>query len=762
MKFQSLNLDGTPSSFFLVEEFTPTVPTVAKTVTHHIFVMDASGSMYYDMAEMRSRLEAILTVAEFRDTGMLVSLISYASSGDVVTHFERVSVADITASSHIQHVRNLHTRGMTCISQALEAAFRLVNPNETTAISLHSDGYANDRSPSSEKYAIDKVLANIPANTFINAVAYRDSVDFTLLSRIANAGSGQCVKVRSSAELYKALHNTSVLLSNTLPTIHIPINGAGYVVCVSDGKVVGSDTDMTVRGYSNPPIAYRYRKVDSSTYASSTEAAYHWGSNSSTLPLMALSRYLLATGAINDAKRVAIASCVTDLKDHLRALTQTQVAAFAVALESEILSPSRSFTSNLTQSGPTVLDVILALNADTSAYRLDASFLSSYRRRGAKRIPGSRNKETGEIIPCPVTVQRKAEDFIPVTSFNLNESTASINMKTIVGATILRDGKEVKEVAGIPLDLKDYRDFSLVTDGELNADVLPLRIHKKTMFDSLANLGVVDGVFDPSVTVNIQLSNLPLAPLANGISLDGIGSRILYLKTTASALRAFLKDEAEATPWTPEQVEALKDHCLSPSLYINLPTTTPYSDRSAAINEGQLDFRISYRIGFGTTDILSSEALHSANKFLDRTYVVEGVDKPSMRDIRKGALSHKVQSSRVKLTHVDAFQKDVFDGLLGFVPGFNLLTCTVAEAEARLAEVEAEIASIFTNLSPLVYQIGSTGFVPEDFPKAMNAEQILIDHPTLVGIGKKETEGTFYVVGNTVVSVYAESVEFTP
>jgi GTP:adenosylcobinamide-phosphate guanylyltransferase len=60
---------------------------------------------------------------------------------------------------------------LTCISQALKAAAAMVNPSELTCISLHSDGYANDYSASSERAAMEKVLTTLGDTVVVNSIA---------------------------------------------------------------------------------------------------------------------------------------------------------------------------------------------------------------------------------------------------------------------------------------------------------------------------------------------------------------------------------------------------------------------------------------------------------------------------------------------------------------------------------------------------------------------------------------------------------------
>jgi len=229
-------------------------PTILKTPTHHIIIIDRSGSMYSDLPDTKVMVEKLLTLGEFNDPEQRISLISYSSQGDVKCHFAKVTVGDVlkAGSPYVEEIRSIRVTGLTCISQSLTLAASLVDDKDVTCITLHTDGYANDRSPTAEKNAIFAALegmANKP-NVFVNTIAYRDWCDFTLLSNIANKASGVCVQAKSIRQVYDALHNTqATLASNMTPATVLSKVGDYTVFCSSSaGKVLGSAGEMTVRG----------------------------------------------------------------------------------------------------------------------------------------------------------------------------------------------------------------------------------------------------------------------------------------------------------------------------------------------------------------------------------------------------------------------------------------------------------------------------------------------------------------------------------
>src|SRR5205085_1986743 len=167
---------------------------------------------------------------------------------------------------------------------------------------------------------------------------------------------------------------------------------------------------------------------------------------------------------------------------------------------------------------------------------------------------------------------------------------------------------------------------------------LRVKVSNPTLFNRLRDEGALEAVaggpvgkYDPSSEYALRLDLLPLVPaFESKVDLTGVFDNLAELKVLSSIVAAHLKEESDQ--FTPAQVEELKRHYLSKSLYINFPTTNEYTDRQQALATGQIDSRVSYKIDIGNKQILNLSKLHSANKFLDRMYelTVNGTksDKP--------------------------------------------------------------------------------------------------------------------------------------
>src|SRR5262245_744041 len=216
------NLIGKERAYYDVRRFDlsrPAEPVSERSVAHSIIIIDRSGSMSGWIDDLKDTLVKLLTLEEYRNFDLLVTLISYSSEGDVVTHFERAAISDIMKrdSRYIKEIHKIRATGLTCISQALALAGGMVKDTELTAITLHSDGYANDPSANSEGRTIDGLCERWQdREMFVNTIAYSDYSDFRLLSKVANTLSGSCIKTGSIKAVYDSLYSTSKLLGGAI------------------------------------------------------------------------------------------------------------------------------------------------------------------------------------------------------------------------------------------------------------------------------------------------------------------------------------------------------------------------------------------------------------------------------------------------------------------------------------------------------------------------------------------------------------------
>lgn len=829
MKFALYDYLGRPKAHYTVEEVAIAAPVPAKQTSHHILVLDRSGSMYGDLPAVKTMVEKVLTLEEYKSADMLVSVISYSSQGDVTTHVERARVEEVMApgSKHVEAIRKIQITGLTCISQGLRQALALIKDGELTCVSLHTDGYANDRSPGAEKREIDALVKDFAKkpNVFVNTLAYRNWCDFGLLTSIANACSGTCFKTPTAKEVFDTLHSTAgVLAGSVTPAFEVPTLTGQYVTFVSKkaDKVLGSDDNLLVRGLNadDDKRGYRYTRVTPEQYAASTLPVA--GKNAE--PVLAFAFGKLAEGDVNGAKYALMASRnLTLLNNHARALTNGALSEMATdirkVLFGQISEGECAYTSDAAPyelpnaRQPSVVGILGLLSCyGAGDMQVDVATLrKTYKRRGVKRVPGTRNPDGTLTPPRAKAVPRNSDNaFLAVNGFDLNRNNATVNMTVTTPVALVREGGENvgDTLSGVDLStLSTFNSYTVVGDGELNLPVLPLRVTNKRLHRELNALGLVTGDYDPNTTHTIAFEGRPV--VAYDATFDpkvvfpsDLFKNLLGAKVLSSVLTACMKDTGASDTMSEEQVAALKEVHLTPSLYFSPPTTTHYTDLQQALASGDVDTRVSYKVDFGVPTMLNIGELHSANKFLERMYELSingAVEKKPKFDMRWNAAvtyGYKKLSARTKLTPVDDAMKPYFDEFLGLVSTTDNLSRVLTNAgfspervqafllakqattlndavvevftDARKA-LDKYIDSLYEGVSSLVFYVGSTGLVPEEFgaSKGMDAETVKQTFPTLdYCIGKNEADGTFYsfkdAAGETVVlSVYAKSEYFT-
>lgn len=809
-KFTLYNLAGKEKAHYLVEGFNVDIldgELPQKQVAHSIIIIDRSGSMYYDIAALKDTLIKLLTLDEYLNFQLVISLISYSSLGDVTCHFQRVPIQEVMQqnSPYLAEIKAIQASYLTCISQSLKLAKSLIQAGELTAITLHSDGYANDSSPSAEARAIENICEELKQmDVFVNTIAYSNASDFKLLAKIANTVSGCCIKAGNVKEVYDAIYSTAKLLGAAVAlAIEEPL-AADYSYQLffsrSGKKINGTNQTLKIFGLQpeDEGIIYKYKQISPEVYEQMKDVAVAQNDES----VYAFAKANLAEGNLNTSK-YAIASTfdVTLTEKHAKALTNQDIANFAQDIDIALFYPNVLQEHEISEQVKvnnkiSLLELIKIFEEYRQSIIINIKHLQdNYQRKGIKRVKGVRD-ENGELVkPWLRTEYIDIGEYVGMGGFEINRNTATINMLVTRKVKLIKaeDKTPIIEVAGLLVnDLATFNNYTIVSDGEINVKSLQVKISNKKAFDLLKQTGVLSAdEFDFHAEYTIELDNLPLVPFDGSYSsIDGFFDELAEIKVLTSIISAHLREESDV--FIAAQLDELKKHYLSKNLYLNFPTTNEYTDIKEALINGTLDSRVSYKIDIGSQDILNLSKLPSANKFLDRMYQVydketgEIFTKPSfdMALNENYAFRHKALSSRIKITKVDDLMKPIFDDFLGLEKNgivVKILAKVGAESLARLLDDQQtgkpvskeEMVTALTiantkleryaeriyqeKISPLVFYIGATGLLPDEMATpAMTAEELAAKCPNLQ-FSKYEQEGTFFVVGDSIISVYAQT-----
>ena len=218
----------------------------------------------------------------------------------------------------------------------------------------------------------------------------------------------------------------------------------------------------------------------------------------------------------------------------------------------------------------------------------------------------------------------------------------------------------MQEVEYVSLDgLRDFRSYTLLSSGERNVDVLPIEVYTKEAWAALTLFLLPSEAkdFSPGQKAKIALKRFRME--AEEVPTPEKLLETLAVLREAEAevkLLSAMQDKGAASPFTAEQVEALKALHLTPACFFSPPTTTHYADRDEAVRSGEIDSFTRYKINFGTPTFLSGGEFRSGNAFLDRRYAVTlngaAVAKPKLDTYLQGA-KYAVKPPNPKAKSVD-------------------------------------------------------------------------------------------------------------
>lgn len=750
----------------------PAKPKPLPVVTHHIFVVDRSGSMYGEIDNLKQTIEQALA-ADAVFANVKTTLISFSSHRDVTLHWANVPTTEVMKldKPYVQILRSLRATNLTSMAQALNMALGQTTPGETTGITLFTDGYANDPSPQEEVQAIDRFLlaAHLTGSVFLNCVGYRSWCDWTLLRRMAAELNGTVVQAQSFTDVLKVMYDTQKLLaSNMQPRLVLSVSGSGVgllvvnqtrgVVTCAWPTAIGSTLQVVGTGEADQLVMYTLREaavIPKGTKAIARGREWLYG---------ALAIAELQAGNIAAAKALLFSSGNKSLWDeHATAITasalaamQSDLTAWVQASLTEDPNAAYSMGRNI-KPKHTWGDFYAVLNACKGTFLADKTFYQSYRRRSIRRVPGSVDKETGRHID-PVT-ELLGTSPLRIRSMSVNTNEATIQLECVQDAMLVRydTTTPVGPVMQIPTNnLKSFRSFTLLSGGEFNVTEIPLHCGNKDDFTMLKPfLRPSDAKkFDPNRELRVNLKQFG----TRAVELDSdeatrIARRVVKMWEARARIKLLsaLVDKTEASPFSTEQVAALKEVHLTPALYYSAPTTNPYTDREQAIAMGQIDSYVTYTVNFGLLDLRGKDEFRSANNWLQTFFTATDKDgnaikKPTMADFWTAQFTRK-EGGKAVMSRADQFMANYFLFLLTSRNAWAQEDVDV-ERQLRLAEQDEQAAISYFRW--LIVQIGCTGVVPKELYTARFAtgeafSKAMEQKGEPVKLSKAEADGTFYV-----------------
>jgi hypothetical protein len=751
--------------------------TVEPTVGAHKIVVDRSGSMYGDISKIRESIKQVIATESIIGPDVLTTLISFSSHKDCKLHWSNVRAADVAVfdSPYQQQINSIQATCYTGISQGLYAALKDTDPNVTTGITLLTDGYANDPSSYEENKAIEDFIQTVKAKypkVFVNVIGYRDWCDWVLMGKLANELSGKCVKARSTADVYQAMKDTQALVSGGMRAVcnFKSDKPTDYVVVVNrtTGQVNAAQGELTVAGMSKDHdyAAFQVRVEETEARAVKGYKVFK-PEQGPTMAALALAFY--NTNNLRICKEILMASGNKTLwEEYATAMTPSVLGDMANALSAWVVANSNeAFTMGKNEKPKYNLhDLAKTINSlPKRSLGIDVDeFYKGYVRRSIKNIPGVRRSDgTLEAPRAELVVKEDARIYVKSMDLNSNDASVQITTSVDVWVKRLEDGKIIKEVEYVDLtNLKDYRSYTILSCGERTKDTLPLQVFTKQAYAALSEFVTKVTEFKPGMTVELKLKQFMLE--ADDVPSDdqlkaatnSYYDNLMHLKILNGIYNA-----AAGSAYSAEQVQALNELHVTPSLYFSPPRTVHYVDREKAVQVGEIDSFTRYSVYFGTKDLLTKDDVYSGNEWLKKAKMVvsasgEKVASPKLSGYQAG---DQYFDKVLKGTPDYAFMvmKDYFDFTIA---GHRLSN---DEIKRMIDRAEAELEAAQTRMKQLALEVGCTGTLPKELDRIatkMTAEEFAKSRG--IKLSKAQSEGMYYTFPNgLVISIVPKTEWFT-
>lgn len=548
----------------------PQTKVVVEVPTNHFAIIDCSGSMSYDLPKIREQLKKRLPkLLKAADT---ITLIWFSGRNQFGTLLEAEPVATLTDLKEVEQAidRWLKPQGLTGFKEPLEEAARVVarvaksRPGSTSALIFMSDGCDNQWSRAEILKAAESAAGGFSSATFVEYGYYADR---SLLTAMAEKSGGALIFAEDFNRYAPTFENALQKKVSGTPKVEIKIQGdaiENFAYTLSNGDLL---TYALEGGAVKVPADLAEVYYLSPTPVGDSQEAL---SNQATASVIAAGYAALSLFATRMKPKVVF-PLLKALGD-VRYITQFSTcfgkqaySAFQEAALNSAFDPSLRYAEGWdpnkvpAEDAFTLLDLMQLLSSDDNNRVLLDHSLFKYSRIGRGRVDASdqlTEAEQEEIkeLTSKLATLKKASDVSAVTariaeitaskpdalkfvadptpdgysisSLTYNEDRPNISFLVRKSGTVDLSARLTDEYKGkIPENFETFifRNYTVIKDGLVNIDMLPVRITRETLDVLVRALGE----FHPAIETGGNLPNDQFEVILNLRSLPVINQKMV-------------------------------------------------------------------------------------------------------------------------------------------------------------------------------------------------------------------------------------------
>ncbi len=543
--------------FLTTQEINGDVTVEVAKKTNHIFVVDVSYSMYYDLPKIKTQLKNKLSNI-MRD-GDTISIVWFSGSRDCGVLKEEVEVKSLKTLSDLNDAidRWLRPVGCTAFGQPLELVHEIIgrisaNRLDTVfSMIFLTDGYNNDCSWTQVMDAL-KVLENeLAASTFVEYGYYADSRRITEMAALVG---GEKVSTGDFDEFEPVF---DAKLSNEI------MGGKKVIAYIPDAHLydfafsIGKDGSVLLYNIGNGEtlvngeILVNQNVKEIHYFTSQMVGAEHAPTQSLYAAIYVLSDKLLN----EDAEKIFYALGDNHYYGMLvNAFGKQKLNAFKTAIKECVVDASKRFPAGQSTILPVSDDAYCLMNLIEDLGNTERCLFYpnhddfNYKRIGAKRVQRGEDlsaadkkrlaeaKDIKEIqaITAKLSEKNVKIEFVnsnpargyPMTDLVWNSERANLSIRIYIeGEAVLPENKfDIDKVASYK-----YNTFTLVKDGIVNVKLLPV-LFSPELHNILVKNKVGFTMDDETVVINLTSIPLINRGMVKAISAEALANKEWELK----------------------------------------------------------------------------------------------------------------------------------------------------------------------------------------------------------------------------------------